>query len=118
MGAPLTRPFAGTRFLTLWAVLEYRGRRSGRANATPVAIRRTPDGFVILIPFGTGTQWPHNVLAAGGCTVRWKGAPHIAHDPELIGEEEGALAFNRPQRTLANLFGIRRFLRLRVRPTP
>ncbi len=114
-GAPLTRHLSGTRYFTLWGIIEYPGRRSGRAYAIPVVVRRFADGFVIPIPFGKGTQWPLNVLAAGGCTVRWNGTSHSAHDPQEIGWEEGSRAFNRVQRLLLRWFRIRRFFRLRLR---
>jgi deazaflavin-dependent oxidoreductase (nitroreductase family) len=114
-GAPLTRRLSGTRYFKLWGILQYPGRRSGRAYATPVVVRRFADGFVIPIPFGIGTQWPRNVMAAGGCRVRWDGGVHSTHDPEVIGWEEGSRAFYRVQRAILGWFRIRRFFRLRLR---
>lgn len=98
--APITRPLAGRRFFPLWAVVHHRGRRSGRAFATPVAIRTTVDGFTIPLPWGSETQWLRNVLAAGGCTIRWRGSDHLATDPSLIGAAEAADAFSPIQRAI------------------
>src|ERR1051326_9185889 len=52
------------------AVIHHRGRRSGRAYTTPLAARKTKDGFVIPLTFGKQVDWFRNVQAAGGCTIR------------------------------------------------
>ncbi len=115
--APLARPLAGRRFVPVWAIVESRGRRSGRAYRTPVAIARTTDGFVIPIPFGEGTQWVKNVLAAGGCGLRWAGRSLQLEAPEVVDAATGSGAFNRVERSLLGTAGIHRFLRLsEVRP--
>jgi deazaflavin-dependent oxidoreductase (nitroreductase family) len=111
--APLSRPLAGRRFFPLWAVVHHRGRRSGRAYATPVAIRATGEGFVIPLPWGTATDWFRNVQAAGGCTVRWKGSDHEATDPLLTDAADALSAFNRVQRPLMRFARIDEFLVVR-----
>lgn len=88
MTAPLSRPLAGRRLFPLWAVVRHHGRRTGRAYAVPVAIRVTPESFVIALPWGDHTQWARNVLAAGGCTIRWRGADHLGSEPVVIGPAE------------------------------
>ena len=85
---PLLRPLAGRRFFTIWAVIRYRGRRSGKEYALPIAIAATPDGFVIPMPFA-GAQWVLNVIAAGECQIRWNGRDWKATEPEVIEREEG-----------------------------
>lgn len=55
--APFARRFAGRRFFPLWAVVHHRGRRSGRELTVPVAVRVTPLEFLIVLPWGTGTNW-------------------------------------------------------------
>jgi hypothetical protein len=52
----------------------------------PIAVTTTPDGFVINLPWGAGTNWVRNVIAAGGCTIRWKGADHHLTAPQIIDE--------------------------------
>jgi deazaflavin-dependent oxidoreductase (nitroreductase family) len=112
--APLARPVAGTRWFPLWAVLEHRGRKSGRAYATPVLARRAPDGFVIPLPWGERTQWLKNVVAAGGATVRWKGTDHALVDPVIIDVDEASAQFYRIQRFLMKRSGLRTCVRLRT----
>lgn len=111
--SPMTRPLAGRRFFPLWAVVHHRGRRSGQAYATPVAARATSEAFVISLPWGTETQWARNVLAAGGCVVRWKGADHAVSGPEIVDPDEALPAFNPVQRALLRAAAVRTFLRLR-----
>ncbi|MDI6102462.1 nitroreductase family deazaflavin-dependent oxidoreductase [Actinoplanes sp. NEAU-A12] len=82
--APVAAALAGRRWFPLWAVVHHRGRKSGRDLTVPVAIVTTPEGYIINLPFGAGTNWVRNVLAAGGCTLRWKGADLRATDPRII----------------------------------
>lgn len=82
--APAVRVLAGRRLFPIWAVVQHRGRVSGRSLAVPVAVLATPGGFIINLPWGAGTNWVRNVVAAGGCTIRWKGAEHPADEPRII----------------------------------
>jgi hypothetical protein len=117
--APGTRPLAGRRFFPLWAVVRHRGRRSGRSYAVPVAIRVTADTFTIPLPWAHETQWLRNVVAAGGCSIRWRGSDHAASTPMVIGFEDGASAFHPIQRAVLRAAGINAFLRLeRTQPPP
>jgi hypothetical protein len=109
---PLLRGLAGRRFLTIWAVIRYRGRRSGKEYALPIAIAATPDGFVIPMPFG-GAQWVLNVLAAGECQIRWNGRDWSTTKPEVIDAAEGAKFFGLIPRLALSVLPIHRFLRLR-----
>src|SRR4051812_39571795 len=63
---PVTLPLAGKRWTPIFAVVEHRGRRTGRQYATPVAARRIADGFAITLAFGAQVDWYRNLLAAGG----------------------------------------------------
>ncbi len=69
---------SGHRWFPLYAVVEHRGRKSGKAYEVPIALIAAPDQFLICLPFGPGTNWARNVIAAGGCDVRWKGGVHHA----------------------------------------
>jgi deazaflavin-dependent oxidoreductase (nitroreductase family) len=82
--APAVRVLAGRRWFPAWAVVHHRGRVSGRNLTVPVAVVATPDGFVINLPWGASTNWVRNVLAAGGCVLRWKGSDHRVHHPRII----------------------------------
>ncbi|GAA2850680.1 hypothetical protein Acy02nite_34020 [Actinoplanes cyaneus] len=98
--APAVRVLAGRRF-SPWAVVHHRGRVSGRDLTVPVAVVATPDGFVINLPWGAGTNWVRNVLAAGGCTVRWKAADHRMGDPRIVDEATARPFYTRVTWTIA-----------------
>ena len=65
----------------------HRGRRSGRSYRTPVNIFATPDGYVIALPYGPGSDWVRNVLAAGEADLVTRrrvvhvAAPRLYQDP-------------------------------------
>ncbi|WP_232662634.1 hypothetical protein [Pseudonocardia sp. TRM90224] len=111
--SPIALALAGRPFVPLWAVVHHRGRKSGRDLSVPVAVMTTNDVFVITLPFGPGTNWARNVLAAGGCTLRWKGADHLVTRPELIGADEAKRYFSKLQWSIQErMFGASAFLRL------
>ena len=93
--APITRALAGRRFFPLWAVVHHVGRKSGRELTVPVAVRATPEVFIVVLPWGPGTNWARNVLAACGCVVRWKGADHRTTRPEVVGKSQARPYYTR-----------------------
>ena len=105
-------PLAGRRFFPLWARIAYRGRRSGREFSIPVAIGVTRDHFFVPLPFANA-QWFQNVLAAGGCTVRWGGRDHQGVEPTIVPAADAIPAYGPFLRHLIPGVGIERFLRLR-----
>ncbi|MGN6634708.1 MAG: nitroreductase family deazaflavin-dependent oxidoreductase [Oryzihumus sp.] len=111
--APLAARLAGHRWFPVWAVLRHRGRRSGRDYAIPVAVLVTADGFVIGLPWGPETNWVQNVLAAGGCGLRWKGRELRLTDPELVGADVAVAAAGPLQRRVIRRLDFPGFLRLR-----
>lgn len=113
ISSPITLRLAGSGLIPIWAVLHHRGRRSGRAYATPLAIVPTPEGFVLPLPFGAGTDWCRNVRAAGGGIVRWRGADHAVVETEIIDLATALPAFNATLRPIVRVIGIKKFLRVR-----
>jgi deazaflavin-dependent oxidoreductase (nitroreductase family) len=78
---------AGDRW-SPFAVVEHRGRRSGRPYRVPVEPFVTPDHALIALPWGPGTNWAQNVVAAGGCGMRWQGATLSLINPRVVGPQE------------------------------
>jgi deazaflavin-dependent oxidoreductase (nitroreductase family) len=109
---PLALRMAGRRWLPVWARLSHRGRRSGKEYQIPVAVLVTPDSFVIALPWGTQTNWVQNVLAAGGCTIFWKGADHHATQPRLVDTKVALAAANRFERVIIARVNFPGFLEL------
>ena len=70
---PIAVPVAGRRWFPFYAILRHTGRTSGKPYATPVVGLRTPDGFLIPLPFGDASQWARNLFAAGGGSLYARG---------------------------------------------
>jgi deazaflavin-dependent oxidoreductase (nitroreductase family) len=110
--SPLARQLAGRRWFPLWAVLRHRGRRTGQEYAIPVAVMVTPHTFVIGLPWGPTTNWAQNVLAAKGCTLRWKGVDYQVTDPQLVGTDVALEAAGRFERAVISRLDFPAFLQL------
>ena len=108
----LTLPLAGKAWNPIFAVIEHVGRRSRRPFRTPVAARRDGNGFVISLAFGAHVDWYRNIVAAGGCTMRWRGVEYRVGAPQLIDAAAGRAAFHPIQRALLGLGRIDGYIRL------
>jgi deazaflavin-dependent oxidoreductase (nitroreductase family) len=117
-GAGASVPLAGRRFFPLWGIVRHSGRRSGRTYDTPVVVQRTTDGFLIPLPFGGSTQWARNVLAGGGCTVRWRAHDYRASAPEVIDWERARSSYGPLLRLVIPVTGIATFLRVKAEQLP
>ena len=104
---------AGKRYVPLYILLRHRGRRSGRAYATPVVGLHVPGGFAIPMAFGEGADWYRNIVAAGGATIRQHGTEHQLTDPAAIDPDSATSPFPGWQRPVFRALGIRRFLFLK-----
>jgi deazaflavin-dependent oxidoreductase (nitroreductase family) len=94
-----------------FGIVEHTGRRSGHPYRTPVNVFRTPDGYVIALTYGSGTDWVKNVLKAGGCSLLVRGAHVRVGDPRIVTDDE-----RRPApvvvRQMLGLLGVTEFLYL------
>ena len=110
----LTRRFAGRA--PGFAIVIHRGRKTGRLYRTPVNVFQVPDGFVIALTYGRGSEWVQNVLAAGGCDLETNGrlyrlsAPVVAHDP--------GRRFPSFVRLVTRIGGVTEYLRASASPPP
>jgi deazaflavin-dependent oxidoreductase (nitroreductase family) len=77
-------PIARRGWIGVWGLVEHVGRKSGRRYRTPVAILRVGDRLAIPVPFGLGTQWVQNVLAAAGATLHWQGREVPVDDARIV----------------------------------
>jgi deazaflavin-dependent oxidoreductase (nitroreductase family) len=111
--SPLTMPLAGKRWNPVFAIVEHQGRKSGRYYATPVAVRRTPDGFVISLAFGAQVDWYRNLLSAGGGTIRWRGRAYRVMAPEWLDVATAIATFHPVQRLFLRLGGVDGYVRVR-----
>jgi deazaflavin-dependent oxidoreductase (nitroreductase family) len=105
------RSFAGR--VAPMAVVEHRGRRSGRRYHTPVLAFRLDDGYVIALFYGAERDWVRNVLAAGGCTLQRAGRQVEATRPERLSVGAGAALVPAPVRLALPMLRVTALLRLR-----
>jgi deazaflavin-dependent oxidoreductase (nitroreductase family) len=112
LSSPLARPFAGTRRMPIWALVEHRGRRSGRVYRTPVAIRPTARGVAVPIAYGTDADWTRNIFAAGRCAILWQDRRYDATDPMIVDAREGLATFSPMHRALLRMSGVEQVLLL------
>src|SRR5713226_6446217 len=111
---PAVMQIAGRRWMPILGILHHRGRRSGRAYATPLGMRPLGNTFVMPRTFGEHASWYRNVLAAGGCVVTYRGTDYTLVEPEVIDFDSAAPAFPRYERLQLRLLGINEYLRLRI----
>ncbi|MGB9306325.1 MAG: nitroreductase/quinone reductase family protein [Mycobacterium sp.] len=79
----MIRPIAGRRF-SPYALLEHRGRRSGRTYVTPVGAFPFGDGFVVGLSYGADVDWCRNIMASGYAVVKWHGQEFALERPAII----------------------------------
>jgi hypothetical protein len=83
-----------------FGVLHHVRRRSGVEYHTPVAAARTPDGVLVPLIYGPGTDWCRNILKAGYCTLTFDGEELALAVPRVVGT-----AIAEPQLPLETLRG-------------
>ena len=110
---PAMLPLAGKRWNPIFAVVEHRGRKTGRAFRTPVAARRSGDGFIIALAFGAQVDWYRNLVAAGGGTIRSRGDVYSVTAPERVDAATVLTTFDPVQRLLLRVSGIDGFVQVR-----
>lgn len=108
----VTGPLAG--WLPGFGVVVHRGRRSGREYRTPIAVFRTPGGYVAALTYGV-TDWARNVVAAGGCAVETRGRRLRLTDPRLV-HDPTRQDMPPVVRQLVGMIGVTDFLYLRTVP--
>jgi deazaflavin-dependent oxidoreductase (nitroreductase family) len=104
--APVARALAGRRWVPLWALIRHRGRRSGNAYETPIAVVPTTDSSVVMIglPWGTKTNWARNVVAADRASLRWKGRDIELVHPRIVDGAEAERLARAPFRPVLKRF--------------
>lgn len=110
---PIMRRVAGV--LPGFAILTYRGRRSGRTYRTPMNAFRIGDHYVFALTYGADVDWVKNVFAAGGCTMRTRRRDVRLVEPELI-HDPGLRLLPWLPRTIERINGVEELIRMRVAP--
>ena len=98
------------------SAIRHTGRRSGKQYATPVVADRTPDGFVIPLPYGARVDWLRNVLAAGRATISSQGETYNVAQPEVIDAATALPMVSADHRRTFSRVGIERYLKVKDQP--
>ena len=111
---PLARVVAG--WAPGFAIVRHRGRKSGKVYSTPVNIFEIDGregGFVIALTYGADVDWLKNVLAAGGCAVRYRRQEIAVTDPVFIGTADGMALMPAIVKLILRAGKVTEFVRLR-----
>lgn len=114
---PLTRRLARAS-VGPFSLLQHVGRRSGKRYETPLIVSRVADGFVIELTYGPNVDWHKNVVAAGRCTLLWRGAAYQLTRIEPISTAAGLAAFPPSQRLILRLLRRTHFEKLALERGP
>lgn len=109
-------PIARRGWIGPWGILEHVGRKSGRRYRTPLAILPAGDRLLLPVPFGLGTQWVQNVLAAGEATLHWHGTDVPVSDPRIVSWSEVRPLVSRPLRVVVWFTRVRDLVSLQPEP--
>jgi deazaflavin-dependent oxidoreductase (nitroreductase family) len=71
-------------WLPTFAIISYRGRKSGKHYRTPMNVFRDRDDYVFALTYGSDVQWVKNVLAAGEADLQIRNKTIHIVDPELF----------------------------------
>ena len=71
-------------WLPNFAIISYRGRKSGKSYRTPMNVFRDGESYVFALTYGSDVQWVQNVLAAGEADLQIRNKSIHLVDPELF----------------------------------
>ncbi|OGN94703.1 MAG: hypothetical protein A2Z71_10070 [Chloroflexi bacterium RBG_13_50_21] len=105
----ITLIFAGQRNVP-FSILRHVGRRSGRTYQTPVLASYVGEIVIIPLSYGENVDWLRNVLARGGCEMRWQDQWIWVGNPEVIGPEKAFSLLPEQRRKLFERFKLEKYL--------
>lgn len=111
---PRIMGLAGKRWSPTVSVLTHRGHRSGRMYSTPVSALPRGGFFWIGLAFGEEAGWTRNVLAAGECGLRYRGADYRLVEPVVVQRAAATSQLPAVLRIAGPVAGIHKILRMRA----
>lgn len=108
----LTSRFAGR--IPPLAIVEHRGRRSGKIYRTPVLAFPYDEGFDIALVYGPETDWVRNVLAEAGCVLEYRGRRIALTEPTRFETLPASASLPALIRLGLTLLRVNDYLRLRL----
>jgi deazaflavin-dependent oxidoreductase (nitroreductase family) len=96
---------------SIFGVIDYTGRRTGRRYTTPIRVVEQPDGFIVPLTYGPKTSWYVN-LQAGAGYLHWQGNTIPVGNPTLVPTSKVAHLLPPPSRFLLWLDGTDKCVRM------
>jgi len=106
--------FSGKKF-GHFVILSHVGRKTGNLYRIPIIAEPFKNGFVIALTYGKKVDWVDNVIAKGGCSIRWKNKDYFLINPEYVDQEIGVMVFPAIFRAGLKKMGIQYYLRLEIK---
>jgi deazaflavin-dependent oxidoreductase (nitroreductase family) len=111
---PRIARLAGTRWSPTFSLLKHRGHRSGQIYSTPVSALPRGGFFWIGLAFGEEAGWMRNVMAAGECELRYRGADYRLVEPVVLERSAARSQLPAMLRIAGPVVGIHKVLRMRA----
>jgi deazaflavin-dependent oxidoreductase (nitroreductase family) len=96
-----------------FSLIRHVGRKTGRVYETPVILARRGDDFVAELTYGPDVAWYRNIVAAGRCTVVYRGVEYPIDGIEPLDAAAGMRAFGYPAELVLRLLRRSHFRLLR-----
>jgi deazaflavin-dependent oxidoreductase (nitroreductase family) len=96
-----------------FAIIAYRGRKTGKAYRTPMNVFKRDDSYIFALTYGPDVQWVKNVLAAGKADLHVRGRHVHLTNPELFADPKRRL-MPLPVRFFLGLMRVSTFLRMTI----
>jgi deazaflavin-dependent oxidoreductase (nitroreductase family) len=93
-----------------FAIVGHTGRKSGRAYETVVWAFERGGTVAIALTYGAGTDWVHNLLAAGGGSIDLGGKTTPITHPRLVGDAAGLPFMPGPVKPALRAIDVHEFL--------
>ena len=90
------------KWLPMFAIIRYRGRKSGKTYRTPMNVFRDGQDYLFALTYGSDVQWVKNVLAAGEADLEMRNTTVHLVDPELFADPTRHLMPQPVRRSLAS----------------
>ncbi len=110
---PVILRIAGGWWFPMFSLLRHRGYRSGRLYSTPVTAMPRGGWFWLGLTFGRDSGWAKNVLAAGECTIRYRGTEYHLVEPAVLDGAGARGELPSVMRFAVSLIGMSEVLRMR-----
>jgi deazaflavin-dependent oxidoreductase (nitroreductase family) len=88
------------------AVIHHVGRNSGKPYETPIGITPYEDGYLVALPYGSGTDWLKNLEATGSATIVYEGDTIQVDQPRVVPLDTVQTSFSTSDQLAHQAFGV------------